>query len=119
MRKASGGDEAASCGQDADRSRKRNDRFRDSRPRLRSVGPGQRGRAVAPHHPLEPGRQFSDVGPGSTTVGREETLRTLGPRRFDRAHGGLLALLLVDEKVSGITFAVLVWMEGASPKVAG
>src|SRR2546427_11391962 len=119
MRKASGGDGAASGGQDADRSRKRNDRFRDSRPGLRPMGPGQRGRAVAPHHSLEPGRQVSDVGPGSTAVGRQETLRTLVPRGFDRPHGRLSALLFVDEKVSGIPLEVMGRMESESQKVAG
>src|SRR2546428_734004 len=44
--KAPGGNEAASCRQVADRFRTRNDPFRDTRPGLRSAGPGQRGRAV-------------------------------------------------------------------------
>src|SRR5213078_1502616 len=116
MCKASGGDEAASCGQGADRSRNRNDRFRDSRPRLRPMGPSRRGRAVTPYHPLEPGRQVSDVGPGSTAVGRQETLRTLVPCGFDRPHGRLSALLFVDEKVSGIPLQVMGRMKARARK---
>src|SRR5438105_4664697 len=71
-----------------------------SRPRLRPVGPDQRGRAVTCPYPLESGRQFSAVGPRSITLGGEEALRTLVPRRFDRAHRRLSALLFADETVS-------------------
>src|SRR3989475_2041796 len=82
------------------------------------MGPGQRGRAVACPHPVEPDRRFSFVGPGSIAVGREEALRTLVPRRFDRAHGRLSALLFDDEKVPGVPFQILGRMAREGPDVA-
>ena len=119
MREASGGNEAASCGQVADRFRTRSDPFRDTRPGLRSAGPGQRGRAVPCDRPVEPTRHVSIVGPGSPALGREEALRTLVPCCVDRAHRRLSAPQFVDATISGIPFQVVGRMEGPSQEVAG
>src|SRR2546428_1585150 len=119
MRKAFDCNEAASCWQAPERFRQRSNPFRDTRPRLRSVGPDQHGRTVPSSRPLEPGRQLSIVGPGSTPLGREEGLRTLVPRRFDRAQRGLSAPLFVDETVPGVPLQVVGRMEGEGQNVVG
>src|SRR5207249_5175691 len=82
------------------------------------MGPNSGSRAVSCVVPLEPGRQFSALGPRKTTVGQEETVPTLGQlRSLDRAYRRLSTILFDDEAIPRIDRQVLGIAEAENERV--
>src|SRR2546422_10229693 len=117
-RKTTCGHEAASRWQVAVEVNRQRYPVSGARPNLCSVGPDSSSRAVSCAVPLEPGRQFSALGPRKTTVGQEETVPTLGQlRSLDRAYRRLSTILFDDEAIPRINRQVLGITEAENKRV--